>query len=57
MGATVRATDFRGLRKLGSAAGQRFVGGVVLHDGEIAVSFGDGFRAVPLRALWETSCS
>jgi len=27
---------------------------VVLYDGEITASFGDGFFAVPLRALWET---
>ncbi len=51
--ATVTAADFRGLRKLKSAAGKRFTCGVVLHDGEISASFGDGLHAVPLRMLWE----
>ena len=51
--ATVTAADFRGLRKLKEAAGKRFAGGVVLYDGEISASFGDGLYAVPLRTLWE----
>lgn len=52
--ATVRASDFRGLRKLKDAAGRRFAGGVVLYDGEASASFGDGLFAVPIRMLWET---
>ena len=51
--ATVTAADFRGLRKLREAAGARFLGGVVLYDGETSASFGDGFFAVPIRCLWE----
>ncbi len=51
--ATVTAKDFRGLRKLRAAAGRRFAGGVVLYDGEVSASFGEGLFAVPLRALWE----
>jgi uncharacterized protein len=54
-GATVTAADFRGLRKLREAAGARFLGGVVLYDGETSASFGDGLFAVPLRCLWEPS--
>ena len=52
--ATVGQGDFRGLRKLRTAAGPRFAGVVVLYDGELGLPFGDGLRAVPLRALWET---
>jgi len=52
-GATVRAEDFRGLRKLKDAAGKRFVAGVVLYDGEISARFGEGMYAVPLRVLWD----
>ncbi len=52
--ATVSAADFRGLRSLREATGKRFVGGVVFYDGETSASFGDGLRAVPLQALWET---
>ena len=53
--ATVRATDFNGIRKLKAAAGQNFAGGVVLYDGETAASFGDGLFAVPIRSLWEAT--
>lgn len=52
-GATVSNADFRGLRKLRESAGKRFAGGVVLYDGEVSASFGEGLHAVPLRALWE----
>lgn len=52
--ATVTAADFRGLRRLRDAAGERFVAGVVLYDGESTVGFGEGLFAVPIRALWET---
>ena len=52
--ATVTAADFRGLRKLKEAAGNRFAAGVVLYDGEASVGFGDGLYAVPIRDLWET---
>jgi uncharacterized protein len=53
--ATVTAADFRGLRKLKGAAGDRFTAGAVLYDGEAGVSFGDRLFAVPIRALWETA--
>lgn len=51
--ATVTATDFRGLRKLKDAAGLRFRAGIVLYDGETCTRFGEGYYAVPIRALWE----
>lgn len=53
--ATVTEADFRGLRKLQAAAGERFVAGVVLYDGESSVGFGPGFFAAPIRTLWESS--
>jgi predicted AAA+ superfamily ATPase len=53
--ATVTAADFRGLRRLGDAAGKRFAAGVVLYDGEMSATFGDRLFAVPIRALWETT--
>ena len=53
--ATVSSADFRGLRQLKDATGERFAAGVVLYDGEITASFGDGLYAVPIRALWETT--
>ena len=53
-GGTVRESDFRGLRKLRQAAGERFFAGVVMYDGEMCVSFGDSLYAVPVRQLWDT---
>ena len=52
--ATVTRADFRGLRKLASAVGDRFARGVVLYDGEFSMRFGDRLHAVPIRRLWET---
>ena len=52
--ATVTQADFRGLRKLAAAAGERFAHGVVLYDGETSARFGDRLYAVPIRRLWET---
>lgn len=52
---TVREADFRGLRKLREIAGQRFVCGVVLYDGEVSIPFAEDLFAVPLRALWDTA--
>ena len=52
--ASVSTADFRGLRQLQDATGERFAAGVVLYDGEVTASFGDGLYAVPIRALWET---
>lgn len=51
--ATVTEADFRGLRKLQAAAGERFVAGIILYNGESSVSFGHSLFAVPIRALWE----
>ena len=52
--ATITAKDFVGLTKLMAAAGNRFVGGAVLYDGEDVVGFGHNLHAVPISALWET---
>ena len=52
-GATVTGADFRGLRKLRAALGDRFAGGAVAYDGEMCTRFGDRLYAVPLRMLWE----
>ncbi len=50
--ASVNRNDFRGLRKLQQAAGDRFVRDVVLYDGEMGIPFGDHFHAVPMARLW-----
>jgi len=51
-GATVTASDFRGLRRLQNSAGARFKAGVVLCDGEATLPFGERLHALPLRCLW-----
>lgn len=50
--ATVRSSDFAGLRMLSEACGKRFACGVVVYDGESTLSFGDGLLAVPIERLW-----
>ena len=50
--ATVKSSDFGGLRTLAEACKDRFAYGVVLYDSTDLVPFGDGLAAVPLSALW-----
>lgn len=49
--ATVRNSDFTGLKRM-SAAVKEFVAGVVLYDGSEPLSFGDKMWALPLASLW-----
>ena len=49
--ATVQARDFKGLKRLQAHTGKDFITGIVLYDGDKALSFGDGMWAVPLAAL------
>lgn len=51
--ATVKASDFGGLRALADACGDRFANGVVLYDSADVVPFGERLAAVPLSCLWE----
>ena len=50
---SVHPADFRGLRRLQQAAGERFSCGIVLHDGERIVRVGDRMFAMPVKMLWE----
>jgi hypothetical protein len=50
--ATVRPSDFRHLRWLRDALGDRFAGGYVVHLGRDSLAFGDGLAAIPLSAMW-----
>ena len=50
--ATVKSDDFRGLRQLQDAVGDRFVRGLVLHDHDRVTPFGEKLQAVPLSILW-----
>lgn len=50
--ATVRSSDFAGLRSLAEACKRKFAGGVVLYDSTDFIPFGDKFAAAPLSSLW-----
>jgi predicted AAA+ superfamily ATPase len=51
-GATVTAADFKGLRKLATAAGDRVKLGAVIYDGDAVVGFGNRMFAAPFSSLW-----
>ena len=50
--ATVGARDFRGLRALSEASGDRFRRGVVLYTGRTTVPFAKDMYALPVSSLW-----
>ena len=50
--ATVTPGDFKGLRRLATGAGDRFIQGMVLYDHQETVTFSDKMAAVPISALW-----
>lgn len=50
--ATVRVSDFGGLKTLAEACGEKFAFGVVLYDNTDVVSFGDKLVAAPISCLW-----
>ncbi len=50
--ASVDSADFKGLRQLEAACGDAFRLGVVLHDGEQAVPFGERLWAAPVACLF-----
>ncbi|HEY3269395.1 MAG TPA: ATP-binding protein [Armatimonadota bacterium] len=49
---SVNASDFRGLRSLQEAAGERFVRGVVFYTGDNVTPFAERLHAVPISLLW-----
>jgi hypothetical protein len=55
--ASVKTQDFRGLQSLEEDAGDSFVYGIILYDGNLSVGFGDRLAAVPISALWEAGLS
>ena len=50
--ATLKPSDFAGLKTLAEASKKRFAFGAVLYDGSDVVPFGDKLAAVPLSCLW-----
>ena len=52
-GATVRPDDFKALARLEAAAGDQFVCGILLHDGERIQRAASRMFAMPIKVLWE----
>lgn len=50
--ASVRPSDFNGLKRLSTAVGDRFVQGLVLYDHDQVAPFGDRLWAAPISGLW-----
>jgi uncharacterized protein len=50
--ATVKASDFGGLKTLAEACGDKFAFGTVLYDNTDVVPFGEKLAAAPLSCLW-----
>jgi predicted AAA+ superfamily ATPase len=50
--ASVTASDFRGLRGMAEAVGERFIRGLVLYTGSQVIPFGERLHAVPFSLLW-----
>lgn len=50
--ATVRDSDFKGLRRLQRQVGKKLKSGILLYDGERILPFGDAMLAVPINLLW-----
>jgi uncharacterized protein len=50
--ATVRSHDFRGLRQLEAAAGDKFVHGFLLHDHDRMTPISEKIHAMPVSTLW-----
>jgi len=51
--ATVHAHDFKGLRVLAEATGERFQRGIVLYTGPKIIPFGESLTALPVQLLWQ----
>jgi predicted AAA+ superfamily ATPase len=49
---TVTVGDFKGIKALEAAVGNRLLRGVVLYTGDSIVSFAENMQAAPLQALW-----
>lgn len=49
---SVASEDFRGLRALRQLAGEKFVRGIVLHDGDQTVPFERDLVSMPIGSLW-----
>ena len=52
--ASVESKTFDHMRELASAAGKKFVRGLVLYGGSQVIPFAENMHAVPISAIWKT---
>ena len=50
--ATVTTSDFAGLHRLAKGSRDRFAMGLVLHDHDKTIPFGENMYAAPISSLW-----
>ncbi|MFQ5564654.1 MAG: hypothetical protein ACE5FO_13920 [Parvularculaceae bacterium] len=50
--ATAKSEDFRGLTRVRDSLGRKLKLGILLHDGEPVLPFGDRLIAAPIALLW-----
>lgn len=50
--ATVKENDLKGIRRLAKAAGERWLCGIILYDGDVTLPLGRNIWAAPLSTLW-----
>lgn len=55
--ATVGSQDFKGLKALAEATGERFLRGVVLYTGRESIPYGSSLHALSVDALWRAGAS
>ncbi len=55
--ATVGSQDFKGLKTLAEATGDRFLRGIVLYTGRESIPYGSSLHALPVDALWRAGAS
>lgn len=51
--ATLRSKDFSGLVKLQSAAGDKFIRGLILHDHDRVTPHSEKIQGAPVSVLWD----
>jgi predicted AAA+ superfamily ATPase len=50
--ATVKEKDLKGIRRLAQVAGEKWICGIILYDGDITLPLGRNIWAAPLSSLW-----
>ncbi len=49
---SVKENDLKGIRRLAKAAGERWICGIILYDGDMTLPLGRNIWSAPLSTLW-----